>query len=148
MKMIRGDLLDPANFENSLIVHGCNARGVMGSGVAKAVRATFPKCYEEYHEAFIENRLVLGGMVLYQDDVVRIGNCITQNSTGSGLQVSYDAIYHSLSKAFVYAVNNGLTLKMPMIGAGLGGGDWYIIKAIIISLETKFETEAEVYYLG
>ncbi len=29
------------------IVHGCNAQGVMGSGVAKSIRENFPKAYDE-----------------------------------------------------------------------------------------------------
>ena len=33
---------------SGVIVHGCNAQGVMGSGVAKQLRAKYPEIYDAY----------------------------------------------------------------------------------------------------
>jgi O-acetyl-ADP-ribose deacetylase (regulator of RNase III) len=50
IKTIKGDLL--AN-TRGVIVHGCNAQGVMGSGVAAGVRARFPEAYKVYRKAYL-----------------------------------------------------------------------------------------------
>ena len=34
------------------IVHGCNSHGVMGSGVAKMVRAKYPVAYQRYVDEY------------------------------------------------------------------------------------------------
>ena len=41
----KGDLFQT---EIKTIVHGCNAQGVMGSGVAKIIRDKYPKAYDRY----------------------------------------------------------------------------------------------------
>ena len=42
----RGNLFD--NVECGHIIHGCNAQGVMGSGVAAIIRAKYPMAYKTY----------------------------------------------------------------------------------------------------
>ena len=41
-----GDLFST---EIKYILHGCNSRGVMGSGVAFIVKNLYPKAFEEYN---------------------------------------------------------------------------------------------------
>lgn len=41
----KGNVLDTTD---RYIVHGCNSRKVMGSGVALAIRQKYPKAYEDY----------------------------------------------------------------------------------------------------
>lgn len=124
-----GDLMKtPERF----ILHGCNAQGVMGSGVAKLIRAKYPKAYDDYRKHFEKTGLVLGEMIFSeQPDGKTIINAITQDTYGkTGIHVSYDAIntiFHKLNKYLV----EGETVAMPLIGAGLGGGDWDIIEAAI-----------------
>lgn len=48
VKIINGDILDS---QSNIIAHQVNCQGVMGSGVAKAIRDNYPyayKCYKEY----------------------------------------------------------------------------------------------------
>ena len=54
-----------------IMLHGCNAQGAMGRGVAKAVREHFPWAYDAYRKAYIEqvirpkfNRPMLAHMAL------------------------------------------------------------------------------------
>ena len=42
MEIIKGDVFDSFLYPSSMVVHGCNAKGVMGSGVARVVRNNFP----------------------------------------------------------------------------------------------------------
>ena len=47
----KGDLLKT---EIPYIAHGCNAQGVMGSGVAKVIREKWPLAFQVYWEDYIE----------------------------------------------------------------------------------------------
>lgn len=130
-----GDLL---NVKKGIIVHGCNAQGVMGSGVAKAIRAKYPEVYDRYCvdlEHFKETSDPMGQLSFYRASLdIIIVSAITQETYGrtGDKFVSYDAI----DKAFKFirnlvGDNSALPVHIPKIGAGLGGGDWNIIEAII-----------------
>lgn len=126
----KGNLLDATE---PYIAHGCNSYGVMGSGVALAIKTKWPKAYEEYHDVSEEEGLELGEIVAVSVDGEKtILNCITQKHYGrSGEKfVSYDAVDECMQKIARLGIDN---IAMPKIGAGLGGGDWKVIEAIINS---------------
>lgn len=124
------------------IVHGCNAQGVMGSGVALAVKNTYPDAYTNYMNIHETTGLELGKA--YPVTINRylvIWNAVTQDQFGDGVrQVSYDAVQTCFEQVNVYirqSMKNRDTIPdldavhIPMIGAARGGGNWEIIKAII-----------------
>ena len=128
-----GNLLD---VKEGFIVHGCNALGVMGSGVALEVKKRYPKVYEQYKNA----KLRVGTNVICGVTTdLYICNSITQEHYGLAKKryVSYDAIetcFKDLNHQIemlsrVYAIPN--QVHIPFIGAGLGGGNWKIISTII-----------------
>lgn len=126
-----GNLLDTPD---SFIVHGCNAQGVMGSGVAKAIRDKYPAAYEDYKSAIANHpygEKLLGKVYacVMSDDKV-ILNAITQEFYGKDGKkyVSYDAIDEAMGRVAKFTKK---PISMPKIGAGLGGGSWRIIEAII-----------------
>lgn len=114
------------------ILHGCNARGVMGSGVAKTLRTLYPKAYEDYYSVYSLGNLELGSIVSsYQVDGKIIHNAITQENYGrdsNTVYVSYWAIANCLKKLDEMGLYE---ISMPMIGSGLANGDWNVISAII-----------------
>lgn len=119
------------------IVHGCNAQGVMGSGVAVAVKETYPIAYQDYRKQHEEYGLMLGVAypVAVTPDLV-IWNAITQGTYGHGQrQVSYDAIETCFaqinSQLTQYADSLYTVIHIPLIGAARGGGNWEIIREII-----------------
>jgi O-acetyl-ADP-ribose deacetylase (regulator of RNase III) len=125
------------------IAHGCNARGVMGKGVAKQVRDLYPKAYEEYRTLWLRNTALIVGSVQFVDcESKTIINAITQRDFAKayndpGRYVSYDAIAECMA-----AINKtipGQQLAMPQIGASLGGGNWEIIERIIECELTQVE---------
>jgi len=128
--------------EELIILHGCNAQGVMRSGVAKVVREKWPEAYNEYRAAFENYGLSMGDTVIAFSRGKKIINAITQEYFGrDGKQyVDYEAIrtaIRSVNKlADVVAV---AVVAMPKIGAGLGGGDWNIISKIIEEESTNFQ---------
>lgn len=137
INVIHGDLLD----QKGIIVHGCNAMGVMGSGVAAVVKARFPSAYEMYKEYCEENdeagneaEKILGDVIVYDDFSagVIIANGITQAGFGyKKRHVDYEAVAQVFRTVNDMALETKLPVYFPLIGAGLGGGNWKIIKLII-----------------
>jgi O-acetyl-ADP-ribose deacetylase (regulator of RNase III) len=76
------------------IVHGCNAQGVMGSGVAKIVYDDYRYAYDEYWEHHSEYGLTLGEIICVPCNGKMIVNAITQDNFGRTGErfVSYDAV--------------------------------------------------------
>jgi O-acetyl-ADP-ribose deacetylase (regulator of RNase III) len=135
MQYVMGDLL---SVESGIIVHGCNAQGVMGSGVAKVIRDKYPDAYIKYRKKFDESGLKTGEIVWYKvTDNPRfvIANAITQEFYGrdSKCYVDYEAIRKTFSEIAIIATKYNLNVYYPRIGAGLGGGDWNLISEIINS---------------
>lgn len=119
------------------VVHGCNAQGVMGSGVALGIKATYPLAYEDYMEIHENGGLELGKAypTVISTDLV-VWNAITQNLYGKGpRQVSYDAIQTCFQD--INSVIGEMDMQcpkeihIPLIGAARGGGNWDIIRTII-----------------
>jgi O-acetyl-ADP-ribose deacetylase (regulator of RNase III) len=136
MKIITkvGNLLD---VKAGHIVHGCNSLGVMGSGVALAIRNMYPGAYETYRATFDDEGLEMGWAYPYcpTTDLV-IWNAITQEFCGSDGRryVSYDAVANAFEEINETVNEFDLIPKeihIPLIGAGLGGGNWEIIREII-----------------
>ncbi len=134
-KYIKGNLLD----HDGPIAHGCNAQGKMNSGVAKAIRETYPKAYTDYVD-FINNEAYSA----YDEFVCKsvdtdtgktIFNLITQPTYGydGGRYVNYANVARAFADLeWNYSIDHGNSpLGIPKIGAGLGGGDWSILEQII-----------------
>jgi O-acetyl-ADP-ribose deacetylase (regulator of RNase III) len=137
---INGDLFATID---TIIAHGCNSMGVMGSGVAKTVKEKYPEAYEKYRIACVSpiSNIGLGDNVTWKGKHRTIVNMITQKAYGrSGEKfVSYDAVDSCFQKLYLDMYQewnvNGVWLKsvsIPKIGAGLGGGNWEVIKQIIL----------------
>lgn len=142
IEYVKGDLFAT---DIQTIVHGCNAQGVMGSGVAKIIREKYPKAYERYRNEYEKsNSLELGSIIAVPcGDRVKdpenykvIINAITQDFYGRDGRryVSYDAVASCMQKINRLFELYGISkVAMPQIGAGLGMGDWNVIAAIIES---------------
>jgi O-acetyl-ADP-ribose deacetylase (regulator of RNase III) len=146
----RGDLLDSVE---SVIIHGCNAQGVMGAGVAKAIRDRLPFAFAAYRMAHHRSggKLRLGDVIWavnihYGERSRLVGNGITQeywHASREARLVDYDAVravMREVDRVVALTQSGDLVLPdvspvgavgMPMIGAGLGGGDWAELSQII-----------------
>jgi O-acetyl-ADP-ribose deacetylase (regulator of RNase III) len=124
--------------EIDVLVHGCNGCGVMGSGIAKQIKDEFPWAYDAYKKYEKDYGLGLGTFS-YQFHPMTDGklrgviNLVTQDKylPRDQRHFSYDYFCNGISN-----VASSFPLKkigMPKIGAGLGGGDWKVIEAIINS---------------
>jgi len=134
IRYVMGDLMTATE---PVIVHGCNARGIMGSGVAKAIRDRYPHAYEKYRDRYLNHGLHLGECIWVECGDHVIVNAITQESFGSDPNVQY-VFYDAISQVMreinshrIFAEDN--RVAMPLIGAGRGGGSWPHIASIIES---------------
>lgn len=136
IKYVKGDLL---NAEQNIIVHQVNCRGVMGSGVAKAIRDKYPEAYRRYlqmYRASLDSKFsdpLLGQAQLITIDDKTIVNLFGQDNylPRGTTQTSYDALVIGFNEIKSSTKED---LAMPKIGCGLGGGDWKIVSAIIESV--------------
>lgn len=146
-----------------VIVHGCNCQGVMGGGIARTVRERYPTAYKVYrdkYESEVEpgsqrfTGLKLGEITSVQVDVNKfIVNANTQDNHGTHRrQVDYEAVARCFEKvnflAYELSKEAGFMLPIifPQIGAGLGGGNWKIIEAIIDeTLSPDFEKHLYIF---
>jgi len=128
----QGNILD---VEEGVIIHGCNAQGVMGSGVALALRNAYPSVYDGYIRTKNYMGLRLGSVsIVNVTPKLKVVNLISQEFYGrdSLVQyVDYDAIKEGFRKAYNHLLPHNPKIHIPKIGSGLGGGDWDIISKII-----------------
>ena len=134
--------------EEKYILHGCNAQGVMGKGVAKSIREHYPEAYDVYREHFLTRGLIVGSTILVPTKGKIIINAISQRNYAKGYHdttryVSYDAI-EEIFKGLNFTLR-GETIAIPKIGSQLGGGNWDIISNII-DVSTP-DINIVVYYL-
>lgn len=132
------------------VIHGCNAQGVMGAGIAKQIRLRYPEVYKKYKEYYEIYGLTVGDIVYTETNSGKfIVNAITQETYGNDSDVryvSYDAvdnIMKELDSALSNAYPKITQVAMPMIGSGLANGSWSVIEAII---ETRLRNIKPVVY--
>jgi O-acetyl-ADP-ribose deacetylase (regulator of RNase III) len=145
----KGNMFDT---DIKVLAHGCNSHGVMGSGVARIVRDDYPEAYNMYVDvvkgAAYEDIDLMGTVIPVETKGKVIINAITQHDYGRDGRryVSYDAVSDAMININDWCVKYGEThVAMPQIGAGLGGGDWNVIEAIILSELT--DVQPVVYIL-
>jgi len=130
-KVTYGNLIELAKKGHfDVIAHGCNCHCVMGAGIAKTIRDTWPEAYAADCATKKSDRSKMGTYSSAQIGDLTILNLYTQyNYTRSKVDVEYE----SVEKCFRLIKENfsGKRIGLPMIGAGLAGGSWGLIKEII-----------------
>jgi len=138
---------------DNVIAHQVNCVGVMGSGVALAIRNKYPRVYAEYLE-FCNREKRNGHELLGQVQLVEIpnDNLLVANLFGQlkfssepGVRsTSYDAIYESMSKLRDELIKRGniATIGFPYgMSSVRAGADWNVIYEMIKSVfkDTNFK---------
>lgn len=144
-----------------IIIQQVNAQGVMGSGVAKHIRDKWPIVWQKYSKEipkggngsyvndFVISSMHMGKMIPVQVDTnLWVCNVVGQQFFGrepekqiGGRYTSYDALANGLAMVYHFAMENFVLedngwvhrpmIHFPLIGCGLGGGDWNIVSRII-----------------
>lgn len=145
---IKGSITDATE---DIIAHGCNCYGGFNSGVAGAIKKSFPKAREEYLKKFESESLKLGEFQIVETDKIII-NCFTQVNYGKNLEMDkksildrYKAIESSLNKVYKYAKDNNKSVAIPRIGCGLARLDWENVKKIVGKVFDDYPVS--IYYI-
>ena len=137
MKTLRGDLLAYAlNGRLNVIIHGCNCFCNFGAGIAKQIRNTFPEAFDADKKTKVGNKDKLGTIsyaeVIRGSKGITIVNAYTQFAFGGGrVNADYDAIDSCFQQIRDQFAGRNLAIGYPLIGCGLAGGDWSIVRPII-----------------
>jgi O-acetyl-ADP-ribose deacetylase (regulator of RNase III) len=140
MKVQTGNIVGAV--KSGVILHQVNCQGVMGSGVAAALRAQYPGVFDDYSKFIEDNRSaediwldganLLGKIVVSKvSDTLDIVSMFGQQHYGRDGRryTSYDALDSCLKQVGnLYESEN---IHFPQFGAGLGGGNWNVIASLI-----------------
>lgn len=155
LSYVVGDATRPVADGHAVIVHCCNNRGGWGAGfvVALSKRWKAPEVsYREWAQTCAPMPFELGQVQLVPVEYgVTVANLIGQDGTGSRVNphpVRYDAIWTGLSRLAGLLNDYGgpVSLHMPRMGAGLAGGSWPVIAALVD--EVFPDTRVRVYDLA
>jgi O-acetyl-ADP-ribose deacetylase (regulator of RNase III) len=130
MFTMRGDLIKLTKAgEFDVVLHGCNCYNTMGKGIAAQFKQHFPEVYAADCKTERGDPRKLGSYSRAKlPNGVIVLNCYTQFRYGPN-SADYAAIREVLQKVREEFV--GKKVGMPMIGAGLAGGDWKKISNLI-----------------
>lgn len=140
----KGDLFQT---DRKIIAHGVNCKGAFGAGVARQIAKRYPDVKRGYIRKYEYPGWKLGQcQFILTDNKVVVVNMATQETYGkTGVYVSYDAIKLCFEQVLDYCETTGEGLAIPRVGAGLAGGEWLIIEAIIRDCLAKRNVEVDVY---
>lgn len=147
---ITGDIL---NVKDGIICHQVNYYGSMGGGVAAAIAEnllTDEQCAEYVAYCKKAGRTALGtvqflgcpgGLIVAnmfcQDDALARGAAANQGIT------DYDAMRRCLIRVRSMAVLQGKCVYFPRnVGCGIAGGDWHMVRYIIMDVFDNAPVEA------
>lgn len=137
MKEVTGNLL---NAEEVAIGHGVNTKGLMGAGVAKAIRDAYPQISGAYIQ-WCNNGAKGGDVQIYRIDPNRvIVNIASQELPGA--DASYEWLVSGLFNATYNLLPLGIhKMALPRIGCGIGGLDWKAVKIMLRLIEETLDGE-------
>lgn len=150
LKTVQGNLVSMVKEGKfDIIIHGANIHNTMGSGIAAEIKRELPAMWYADQATIQSDIRKLGHFSVAQLDKYQTDtgnpfidrpfgiNLYTQATMGGpGVHIDYEAFERGM-----YAINMMFStypvqpkIGIPKIGAGLGGGDWDRIVAIVESI--------------
>lgn len=148
IKVVYGDLMQATE---DIIVHQVNCKGVMGSGVAKQIKANFPEVFNEYRgyaQSHDSDELLGTAQFVFSPSKNKIvANVFGQDSFGASRRRTFEsALIWGLIKVKEFAEDNNMSVAMPYnIGCALGGGDWDTVYEGIQAVFSDFDRDVVLY---
>ena len=133
-----GDATAPQGDGPRVIVHICNDVGKWGKGFVLALSRRWPEAerrYRAWYQGEEPTPFALGAVQFVAvAERLWVANLIGQHdvrSCGGVPPVRYEAIREGLRAVAAFARGEGASVHMPRIGAGLAGGSWEVISAMV-----------------
>ncbi|WP_052342848.1 macro domain-containing protein [Bacillus sp. EB01] len=106
-----------------VLVNTVNTVGVMGKGIAKRFKETYPEMFEQYQKYCEDKLLEVGKLWLYKSEHKWVLNFPTKKHWRSPSKLEY--IEKGLQKFVETYQEKGITsISFPLLGCGNGGLDW------------------------
>ena len=120
--------------EIDCLLHVCNNKGVMGSGIALEIKNRIPDAHQGYKSAQVANnmRLDLGSISFgWATNGGSVCNMVAQDGYGQRIKhLQYGALAECLSR--FHKGTNYKTVGIPYkMGAERAGGDWNIVLELV-----------------
>ena len=141
LRYVEGDATLPSGGGHRMIIHCCNTEGAWGAGFVVALSKRWKKPENEYRlwyrsQGEGRNKFKLGEIqvVDIQSDLAvvnMIGQKGCYQDKDGNPPIRYDAIKSCLEKVAKEAKDRGSSVHAPRFGAGLAGGDWNKIEALL-----------------
>ena len=138
IKYVTGDATNPVGPGKRIIAHCCNDAGFWNAGFVRALSERFRQPERDYRRW--ARGLTPVPFRLGQVQFVRVqpGLCVANIIGQSGIRsasnskpIRYDSLREGLARVRLLALPHNASVHMPRIGAGLAGGGWETISAII-----------------
>lgn len=139
MKYVEGNLIKLAlEGEFDVITHGCNCFCTMGAGIAVPMKQAFGCDKFKMEDKKYRGNINKLGIIDWEYNPALqliVINSYTQyrygrnHANGAEKPIDYEALTLCLRK--INHIFKGKKIGLPLIGAGLAGGDWNIIEKII-----------------
>lgn len=152
MKEIKGNLIElfkEGQFD--FIMHGCNCFSVMGAGIANQIKTEFPQAFRADYKYEVDAPIEKLGMcteVSFYGHGTII-NAYTQYRPGSNFEYSAleSCLYYLKMKCRDRQYRKKHNLKrrqkaklgLPLIGCGIGGGSFEVVKKILEEFASDFD---------
>lgn len=122
-----------------VIAHGCNCHNQMGAGIALTIRKQWPQAYSADTIAHTDGKAELGEIsqctvATKSGTQLTILNCYTQYDIGGRRPADYEAIALCFEQINEMFKGSDKRIGIPLIGCGLAGGSWHVVKAMVEAL--------------
>jgi O-acetyl-ADP-ribose deacetylase (regulator of RNase III)/uncharacterized protein YwgA len=146
IQFIEGNLLDS---EAEALVNTVNTVGVMGKGIALQFKNQYPNNYKQYEKACKVNEVQVGKLFITEDSSLLNGRKIIINfptKTDWRKPSEYSYIESGIKELARKIKELGIkSVAIPPLGAGNGGLDWNVVKAIIEKNLVDLNCDIQIY---
>lgn len=135
-----------------VLVHQANCFCTFGSGIAKVIRENFPEAYAADCETKKGDKNKLGtysvGIIRNPSTFKYIVNLYGQYDTSATTRkTNYEALYSGMELIRDNILNKKVNLDIGFpykIGCGFGGGDWNVVRAMILSVFDSYPNKVMI----
>lgn len=151
---IEGSVLEPVGDGHKIIAHVANNSGGWGRGFVLELSKKWEEPERVYRNCWgkaYDHYLGCCQFVVVEDDTI-VCNMIAQDGYYDRLKnpvpLNYVALETCLTELYEYAQEQGDSVHMPKIGAGLARGDWSKIEEMINAHCEQYKVPTYVYELA
>lgn len=148
LNYVIGDATSPNGSGPKVVAHICNDESKWGRGFVLAVSRKWPQPEAEYRRS---QALELGAVQFVQvDPEIYVANMIAQRGIMGTLgmpPIRYPALYSCFDAVANFAKEKGASIHGPKFGAGLAGGDWRVVEAIVEKISVLYSVDVTIYDL-